>query len=82
MLTTQEQIEKGRKVFDSQVFAIPYAGDKYVELATSLIHTIREEDKAEMVKGLQLIVDEKHVTDEWRVEELKSFINLLGITKE
>lgn len=42
----QEKIEEGRKMFDSQVFAIPYAGNLYVKLSEELIALFVEHDAA------------------------------------
>jgi len=56
----EKEIKKGVAVFDSKVFAIPYAGMKYKELAELLAKKAYEEGVAEE-KHQQEIRDEKNL---------------------
>lgn len=81
MISTKEQI------VDKFVEKFPHMNQtinvKLRDDILSFIHTIREEDRAEVVKGLRTILrtdGQGHGTI--GEEDLNVFINALGITKE
>lgn len=65
-----KRIEQGRAVFDERVYAIPYAGNKYVELANDLASYIKSQTLKEVEEKIRArLVDCGHDSEGHCFEE-------------